>query len=288
VSIFFKIILFILGTCLGSFLNVCIWRLPRGLSIIKPASFCPKCNKPIKWHDNIPILSYIFLKGKCRYCQRKISFRYPLVESICGFLVVILYLKFDLSLIFLKYLFFFSFLIVVSFIDIDYHALPVYLCFLGIAAGLFFSILESNLFDIFADLAKIVSFLQTGRYPFFVSSFFHSLEGLIFGLGFVYLFKLFGDIFIGIYLSLRKKDSIEGEKESLGLGDVDFMGMIGAFLGAKATVFIFFLAPFFALGYSIFALIFKKSHLIPYLPYLSLASLVWFFFKDNILNFVFF
>jgi leader peptidase (prepilin peptidase)/N-methyltransferase len=287
VNIFLKIFLFILGTCFGSFINVCIWRIPKELSIVKPASFCPKCNKPIKWYDNIPILSYIFLKGRCRYCKGKISFRYPFVELLCGIILVILYLKFGLSLNFLKYLFFFYFLILVSFIDIDYRALPAYLCFLAIIVGLIFSLLESNLFEVFSDISKLINFFKTATFPYFTSSFFRSLEGLVFGLGFVYLFKLFGDIFISIYLSLRKKDSIEGEKEALGLGDVDFMGMIGVFLGANSVIFIFFLAPFFALVYSIFALIFKKSHLIPYLPYLSLASLVWFFFKDNILNFLF-
>jgi leader peptidase (prepilin peptidase)/N-methyltransferase len=287
-NLFTLIILFIIGSCLGSFLNVCIWRLPKNLSIIRPASFCPKCNKSIKWFDNIPILSFIFLKGKCRYCKGKISFRYPFVEFISGLLIVILYLKFGLSINFIKYLFFFYLLIVASFIDIDYHAIPIYLCFLGIAVGLLFSFFESFPFDIYKDISSLINFLEKDNFFLPTSSFFNSLGGLIFGLGFVYLFKLFGDIFIGIYLSFRKKESIEGEKESLGLGDVDFMGMVGVFLGAKATLFIFFIAPFIALGYSIFAIVFKKSHLIPYLPYLSIATLIWFFFESNILNFFFF
>ena len=97
----------------------------------------------------------------------------------------------------------------------------------------------------------------------------------------------FGDIGIDFYLKLRKQESIEGERESLGLGDVDFMGMVGVFLGIKAAVLVFFIAPFIALLYSIFALIFKKSHLIPYLPYLSLATVITFFWGNKILSFIF-
>jgi prepilin signal peptidase PulO-like enzyme (type II secretory pathway) len=113
-----------------------------------------------------------------------------------------------------------------------------------------------------------------------------SLRALLFGLGFTYLFKLFGDIFISIYLALRKKESIDGEKESLGLGDVDFMGVVGVFLGMKAVIFVFFLAPFFALFYSVVAMVFKKSHLIPYLPYLSLAATAMFFWGNHIIRFI--
>jgi prepilin signal peptidase PulO-like enzyme (type II secretory pathway) len=114
---------------------------------------------------------------------------------------------------------------------------------------------------------------------------FQAFKGLLFGLGFTYLFKLFGDIFVSIYLALRKKESIEGEKESLGLGDVDFMGVVGIFLGIKAVVIVFFLAPFFALAYSVLAMVFKKTHLIPYLPYLSLASVAVFFWGNQIMKF---
>jgi len=116
---------------------------------------------------------------------------------------------------------------------------------------------------------------------------FRCFIGLLFGLGFTYLFKLFGDVFIILLLYLRKKESIEGERESLGLGDIDFMGMVGAFLGIQGVLLVFFIAPFFAVFYSIFALIFKKSHLIPYLPYLSLATVVVFFWGRNIWSFIF-
>ncbi len=163
----------------------------------------------------------------------------------------------------------------VSTIDIEYHAIPVHLCFLGIVGGLLFS------------LWPTLELFKSGVFDLKALPIYNAFVGLLFGFGFTYLFKFFGDISIDSYLKLRKKESIEGERESLGLGDVDFMGMVGVFLGIKAVVLVFFIAPFIALLYSIFALIFKKSHLIPYLPYLSLATVITFFWGDKILSFIF-
>ncbi|MFH1772163.1 MAG: prepilin peptidase [Candidatus Omnitrophota bacterium] len=270
-----RIFVFFFGVCFGSFLNVCIYRLPKDKSVILPRSFCPHCNQSLKWYDNIPVISFMALRGKCRFCKEKISFRYPLVELITAVLILVLYIQFGISLLFVKLAFLFCILIVVSFIDIDYHAIPAYLCVLGIITGLIMSLAES------------VSMFKDGITPLGKLPVMGAWYGLIAGLGFTYLFKLFGDFFINIYLTLRKKDSIEGERESLGLGDVDFMGMIGAFLGIKVAILVFFIAPFIAIVYSIFAIIFKKSHLIPYLPYLSLATLVVFFWGDVILRIIF-
>ncbi|MEI8349247.1 MAG: prepilin peptidase [Candidatus Omnitrophota bacterium] len=270
-----SVIVFIFGSIVGSFLNVCIHRLPKDLSVVKPRSFCPHCKVPICWYDNIPFISFIILGGKCRKCQGKISFRYPLVELVTAVFFVILYTQLGLSSVLLKYLFFFCLLIVVSFIDIDYHAIPAYLCFVGVIFGLLY------------DVVITVRLLERGMITSWqFLPILRSLKGLIFGLGFTYLFKFFGDIAIGLYLSWRKKESIEGEKESLGLGDVDFMGMTGVFLGMQQVVLVFFLAPFFALLYSAAALFLKKSHVIPYLPYLSLASIAVFFWEKQILKIV--
>lgn len=267
-----RVFVFIFGSMLGSFLNVCIYRLPKDASIVRPRSFCPKCQSSIKWYDNVPLLSFLLLKGRCRKCSVKIPLRYPIVELMTALLFFVLYLEFGFTLNFFKYIFFFALLIVVSVIDIDYHAIPAYLCFIGVVVGL---ILD------FALSLKILKsgFLNLGFLPII-----KAFRNLIFGLGFTYLFKFFGDMLLSLYLTLRKKDSIEGEKESLGLGDIDFMGMVGVFMGAKAVIIVFFLAPFFAVAYTIFALIFKKSHLIPYLPYLSLAALSAFFWQDKILK----
>lgn len=270
-----KIFIFIFGLCVGSFLNVCIFRLPKEKSIIVPPSSCPKCNALIKWYDNIPVLSYIFLRGRCRNCKENISFRYLLVEIISGFFSLILYIKFGFSLELFVYIFLFSLLIVISFIDIEYYAIPIYLCVVGIAGGLAFHLWLS------------LKFLRAGVFDLNKMPISEAFKGLIFGLGFCYLFKIFGDVFVRVYLKLRGKKSIEGEKEAMGLGDVDFLGMVGVFLGIKGAVLVFFLAPFFAIVYSIYAIIFKKSHLVPYLPYLSLTTIVVFFWGNKIWHFIF-
>ncbi|MCM8773957.1 MAG: prepilin peptidase [Candidatus Omnitrophica bacterium] len=266
------LIVFIFGSSLGSFLNVCIYRLPKSLSMVTPRSYCPSCRKTIKWFDNIPLISYFILKGKCRYCNSKISLRYPLVELITGIVTLYLYKRFSFSWNFFEFLLFSSLLVLVSFIDIEYRAIPIYICPLGIILGLIFKLYESS------------KYLKSGivdNLPI-VNSF----KGLVFGLGFTYLFKLFGDLLLGIYLGLTNKDSIEGEKESLGLGDVDFMGMVGTFLGTKSVITTFFIAPFLGLFYSLFALLFKKSHIVPYLPYLSLASFVSLIWAERIFTFI--
>lgn len=271
-----NILVFILGICVGSFLNVCIFRLPQDMSPFKGRSFCPHCKKQIGWKDNIPVISYIFLRGRCRYCKEYISLRYPLVELLTGLIFLFLFIKYGFSLNFIKFSFFFSVMVVVSFIDIEYHAIPAYICVLGIVVGLLLSIYESFLL------------LTKGL----ISSFeglplVESLLGLFIGLGFTYFFKLIGDVGLTIYLSFRKKDSIEGEKESLGLGDVDFMGFVGTFLGWHLSIVTFFIAPFITLGYTVFALIFKKSHLIPYLPYLSVGAFISFEWGNEILKIIF-
>ncbi|MBD3246890.1 MAG: hypothetical protein GF333_07790 [Candidatus Omnitrophica bacterium] len=267
-----QILVVLFGLVLGSFLNVCIHRLPRNKSIISPGSSCSQCGHRLRWYENIPLLSYLLLRGRCTYCRKKISLRYPAVEVLTALALAVLYTHFGLTLAFFKYGFFFCMLILVSFIDIDYHAIPATLCFLGIVAGLAI------------DLAVSILRFRQGQVDLSSLPISHSFRGLVFALGFTYLFKFFGDILMGVYLSLRKKESIEGETESLGLGDVDFMGMVGVFLGSSYAVLVFFLAPVFAVIYSIGALMFRRSHLIPYLPYLSLAAVVAFFWGQKIIS----
>lgn len=268
-----SLFLFIFGCCVGSFLNVCIYRQPKEVSIVKPSSFCPHCRTPIKWYDNIPLISYLILRGKCRTCQAKISLRYPFVELVTGLLFLFLYQRYGPSISFVKFAFFFSLLIVMSFIDIDYHAIPMSLSVIGITGGLTLSIY---------DTLKVMGgggFTEAVALPA-VNSFI----GLIVGCGFAYVFKFFGDTALRIYLSWKKKESIEGETESLGIGDVDFLGMVGVFLGWKLAVLTFFIAPFLGLGYSVLAILFKRSHVIPYLPYLSGGAFIAFLWGSTILK----
>jgi prepilin signal peptidase PulO-like enzyme (type II secretory pathway) len=130
------IYLFILGAIIGSFLNVVIYRLPKKLSLVRPSSRCPQCNKPIKWYDNIPIVSYTLLGGSCRNCHKPISLRYPLIEFINGALYVAAWYKFGESWELLPALFFISVLIVIFFIDLDYYIIPNVIVLPAAAIGL--------------------------------------------------------------------------------------------------------------------------------------------------------
>ncbi|HEC49969.1 MAG TPA: prepilin peptidase, partial [Candidatus Desulfofervidus auxilii] len=131
-----SILAFLLGTVVGSFLNVCIYRLPEKKSIISPGSHCPHCHTPIKWYDNIPLLSFALLKGKCRYCQKPISGQYPLVEFITGLFTFFIYFDYGFSLTGIIYLFFIYALIVISFIDLKWQIIPDVISVPGIFGGL--------------------------------------------------------------------------------------------------------------------------------------------------------
>ena len=121
---FLNVFAFIFGGAVGSFLNVCIFRLPAKTSIIQPGSRCPNCLKPVRFYDNIPIISYILLRGKCRDCGEKISWRYPLVELLTGVLSLMLFLKFSFTVNFFVFFLFVAVLIVITFIDLDHQIIP--------------------------------------------------------------------------------------------------------------------------------------------------------------------
>ncbi len=136
---------FLLGCCVGSFLNVCIYRLPQDLSIVAPRSFCPQCRAPIHGYDNIPLVSYLFLRGKCRNCGAKISWRYPLVEALTGAFAVALFLKFSLGFSFFSYSVFTAALLVITFIDLDHRIIPDLISLPGIGIGFLLSFFEPSL-----------------------------------------------------------------------------------------------------------------------------------------------
>ena len=138
------IVVFIFGLIIGSFLNVVIYRVPRNQSIINPPSHCPKCNTKLKWYDMIPLLSYIILKGKCRYCGTKISFQYPLVEFLAGITFVIVFQKFGWSLQFLKWIVFTSLLISTGLIDLSEGIVPDIIVLPGLILGVLFSIFSGK------------------------------------------------------------------------------------------------------------------------------------------------
>jgi leader peptidase (prepilin peptidase) / N-methyltransferase len=218
-----------LGFAFGSFLNVCIYRLPRGVSVTQPRrSFCPHCNHSIAWYDNIPILSWLLLLGHCRHCRARISARYLLIEFLTAVLFLGCYLHFGLTLVMLKYWVFGFLLLGLIFTDAETKLLPNKMTLPGLALGVLFSLLVpvNDLASQF--LPGIVSLPASSDISWRLWSLLDSLLGAAVGASFIYGAG-------AIYLRAR---GVEG----MGLGDVKLMGMVGAFLGLKLTIFTLFTA----------------------------------------------
>jgi leader peptidase (prepilin peptidase)/N-methyltransferase len=206
------------GLIFGSFLNVCIARIPRGESIVTPGSHCPACGHGIRWHDNIPILSYVLLRGRCRDCGQQISLLYPLVEILTAVVFLLEYWRYGLTLEFIKGAIFAMLVIVLIFTDLRERRIPHKISLTGIALGLAFS------FFVTVDSRPIGWVLSQWRiYPSSILlSLIGSLAGALIGGG---LFYAVGEIFY----HLR-------HKEGLGFGDVMLMLLIGTFLGPPLTL----------------------------------------------------
>ena len=234
--------LFVIGSVLGSFYNVLIYRIPRGLSIVSPPSHCPKCKSPIKWYDNIPIVSYIVLQGKCRNCKSKIPLRYPLVETASGFLAVACYYNWGTSLSALVFYVFFSALLVLSMIDWDTFSMPEPIMLGGVLFGLTTSLFRSDF------------------------SLPESIVGALLGF---FTFSL-------IYLYYTKIRKMEG----LGFGDVELMAFIGSVAGVWGVISAVFLGSVIGLAYALPIMIKNKSasFAIPFGPFLSLGCFLGVFF----------
>jgi leader peptidase (prepilin peptidase)/N-methyltransferase len=262
-----KIIAFIFGSIVGSFLNVCIHRMPLGESVVWPGSHCPQCNKRIHSYDNIPFLSYIILGGKCRSCKQRIPLRYPLVELLTAIMFAALFSRFGLNYDFFVYMVLVCGLIVATFVDISSRIIPDEISIGGIIIGFILT------------AVKGVHLKPFSYYPgFILNSFF----GIIIGGGIIYLTGLIFDL---VYFKMLKKPPIQGETESMGGGDVKLLAMIGAFLGWPGALLTFFLAPFFVAVIGIINLVTKKDHTIPYGPFLSLAALLSLFWGNQIIEF---
>lgn len=248
-------IIFIFGSLIGSFLNVCIFRMPREISIRKPSrSFCPHCQKQIYWYDNIPFISYILLGGRCRFCRKHIFWRYFLVEFLTASLLVILYHFLGLSVHFFVYSLLSCALIVATFIDFDFQIIPDEITIGGLVVGVLLSILFPELHQ---TSSRLTSLINSG------------LGGLVGG-GSIYLIGKFGEIVF--------------RKESMGGGDVKFLAMIGSMVGWKFVLLIFFLAPLFGSIVGIILKLRKGVEIIPYGPYLSLATFFILIFGKEILE----
>jgi leader peptidase (prepilin peptidase) / N-methyltransferase len=224
----FAAAIFLFGLAFGSFLNVCIYRLPLGLSVVQPRSACPKCKQAIAFYDNLPVLSWLILRGRCRRCQTRISPRYIFVELLTGALFLVCYWYFGLTLATLKYCTFAFLLLGLIFTDAETKLLPDKLTLPGIALGLLFSLVVpvNDLASQFAPGAVNLPF--SSEIAARVFSLLDSLLGAAVGASFIYGAG-------AIYLRWR-------HVEGMGFGDVKLMAMVGAFLGIKLTVFTIFAA----------------------------------------------
>lgn len=248
------IIFFILGSAIGSFLNVCIWRMPRGESILRPASHCISCKKPIQWFDNIPILSFAMLAGRCRYCRVRISFRYPAVEFIAAILFVINFKHFGMAPKFFIYTALEYALLVGAFTDIMHYIIPDEITVGGAVAGLILS-------SVFPGLHNA---------PSHINAFLFSLLGAAVGAGSIYAIGVIGELIF--------------KKEAMGGGDVKLMAMIGSVVGWKSALLVFFIAPFFGAAAGLYVKFVKKIDIIPYGPYLAFATFVVIMSGEKILR----
>jgi len=250
--IFMRLLIFIFGLVFGSFANVVIYRLPKGKSIVSPGSQCPACGKSILWHDNIPLISFILLKGKCRFCRKRISPRYFGVELLSGLLFLLVYLKFGLTVNFFIYLFFTFCMLLLGFIDMDTFLISDVIVLPGLVLGLVFS-----------------SFFPHMHYGMTRgSSILYSLTGIILGGGLL--------LFLGMTGKLLFR------KEAMGGGDVKLLAMIGAFLGWKCVFMTIFFASLLGTIISLTLIALKKKTMedyVPFGPYLGLGAVISMFYK---------
>jgi leader peptidase (prepilin peptidase)/N-methyltransferase len=213
------VFVFLFGLIIGSFLNVCILRIPTGKSIVMPASACPKCGSAIRAYDNIPVISYLILRGKCRGCKSQISPMYPSVEFLTGLLFFACYYTFGLSVETLKWATFSAIMIVLVFTDLRERILPDVVNFTGFALGLVLSLFVK---PTDGSALWIANHIFQFPPPQLVLSLLDALLGATFGSGLLWLVS-------EAYFKLRGR-------EGMGLGDVKMMLMTGAFLGAKRTL----------------------------------------------------
>ena len=241
---------FLFGTCVGSFLNVCIYRIPENRSIVFPGSYCPNCKNTIPFYLNIPILSYIFLLGKCRFCKNKISIRYPVIEALTGIFAILLFCKFNLSLVFLYWFIFISVLITISFIDFDHQIIPDIISLPGIIifASSFYFLPEMGIKD--------------------------TILGILTGGGSLYTVAFF-------YYLLKKQ-------EGMGGGDIKLLAMIGAATGWKGVIFTIFAGSLSGTVFGILIMlsskIFNTQLKIPFGPFLSAGAILYIFYGRQLIN----
>lgn len=243
--LFFSLLVFILGLCIGSFANVCIYRIPLELSIVFPRSSCPQCKKIIPWYDNIPVLSYLILGAKCRNCKNPISIQYPIIEFLTGTLFLLLFLKYQFSLSSLIFSYLTFVLIIISGIDYYHRIIP-------------------NIFPLILLIAGVLtSFFNISLGETYIARFINSLTGILAGGGSLLLVAVLGEFIF--------------KKEAMGGGDIKLMAGIGAIIGWEKVLFAIFIASFLGSVLGLALIVLKKVEkrgYLPFGPFLALASYI--------------
>jgi leader peptidase (prepilin peptidase)/N-methyltransferase len=266
----FLFLLFVLGGIVGSFLNVCIWRVPRGGRIGQPRrSYCPTCRASILWYDNVPVLSFILLRGRCRHCGEPVSWRYPAVELMAALIFPLVYFRQgvvgttgggEVAVMLLLV----SLLIFASAVDIDFLIIPEEITVFGMIGGLLAGFLLPQIHVGTASYHTVQSLTGNPHWDGLIGS----AVGL-FSAGL-------------LVLAIALLGALVFQREAMGFGDVSLMAMIGAFFGWKVALMAFFLAPFLGLLYGLPLLLMEDEHVMPYGPWLSLGAILTLVFREDL------
>ncbi len=274
----FGVLSFVVGAMVGSFLNVCVYRLPQGLSVVRPGSRCPKCENPIAWHDNIPVLSWLILGAKCRNCGTPISWQYPLVEAITATLFFLVYWKFGATVASPIYMLLAASLVLVTFVDLTDWTIPNEVTFPGIPIG----------------IACAVGAMVYPESGLLLDQPLWSMLGVLVGGGVLYGLDL------ASLLILKKR--------GMGFGDVKLMAMLGAFFGPWGVLLIMVIASFIGSAVGLTLILVGRTptaedaedesdgdeedddvmtpggHYLPFGPYIVLGGIVYLFFGPEIIE----
>jgi leader peptidase (prepilin peptidase)/N-methyltransferase len=253
------LIAFLFGALVGSFLNVCILRIPNGASIVSPPSRCESCKRPIAFYDNVPLLSYLVLRGRCRACGERISARYFIVELLTALLTLALFDRFGFGFAFFVSFVFVAALIVISFIDLDVRIVPDVISLPGIICGLALSLL---------------GYFAIGREADPVPSPVSSIIGILAGGGFLLATAWLYEKFTGV--------------EGMGGGDIKLLAMIGAFLGWPSIPITLFIASLIGSVVGLTCMVVTgagRRLALPFAPFLCSGAVLFIFFGEQIINF---
>lgn len=256
-AVFPGVVIFIFGAVIGSFLNVCIHRMPKDESIVSPGSHCPHCGKPVKAYDNIPLVSWLVLGGKCRSCSAKISPRYFAVEFVNAFMWLCLWKIYALSPFFFAGAVLFSILLAMTVTDLETGLIPDKLSIPGMIAGLVMS----------------TAWPALQGQDVWYWGLAHSAGGLLTG----------GAILMGVGLL----GTFIFRKDAMGGGDVKLLAMMGAFMGIQKAFLIFFISPFFAMPMALYLKFFRKAETLPFGPYLAMAGITSFLYGEKLIAWIF-